>query len=227
MIETAQDSAVIQALDAEAYRLYYKPRTWLVHNSSVQTNIYGEPGDAVIGSDGVTSVPATRTFTSASKNFTTLGVSINDILEIYTEGSLDKGRYDIDAISSDHVLHIASNWPVGSLIALKFRVLMMGDRYSPFFQAIPFNIKLTPTEDDLKRFGIEQKGKPIDAIISMSILLCDRMGITPKIGDRFNYTYLGVDRQYEVLTLVKRDQIADSGIPLHYVGSASKTRDLY
>lgn len=228
MFSGLQDASIIAQMDAEHFFRYYTPKVWLVHNPTINKNLYGEPGTVILGADGVTSLKTTRQLSSASSDFITAGVGVNDVLEVYKADSGDFGRYLISTVNSLHIVTISADWPMGSLTGLNFRILAANERYVRAAAPIPFHVKLDPTEQELRKWGMEQKSEQkVDALLKLSILLCSRLGVTPKVGDRFDYTYNGVSRQYEVLTLIERDQITDSGIPMHYVGSATKTRDLY
>jgi hypothetical protein len=224
---SAQDAAIIKKMDEEHFRLYYTGRVWLVSNDALSRNIYSEPGNPIIGTDGATSVPANRIFTSATANFVTSKVIANSVLEIQDTDIEDNGRYLVISIIDLHNLVVDRNWPIGSSTGLSFKVLLMDEQYTRFSQLVPFHLKLDPSDYVLKKWGIEQKDKNIDAIFKMSILLCQDMGLTPKIGDRFNNVYGANTQQYEVMSIIERDQVADSGIPIHYMGTASRTREIY
>jgi hypothetical protein len=75
------------------------------------------------GLDGVTSVPATRTLTSASGTFTTAGsiVLVGDVLEVHEPSGLDNGFYVITNVAAT-VLTIDRDWPAGSLSNNDFTV---------------------------------------------------------------------------------------------------------
>lgn len=227
MFNCNQDVATVKKMDAEAFKLYYKPRVWLVHNNLITTNIYGEPGDPLTGSDGATSVPANRIFTSTGSDFVASGVVANCILELNDLEYSDNGRYKVVSVTDATHLVVDSDWPTGSLSSLDFRILYENEKYTAHTTPIPFHIKLDPSQWTLKKWGIEQKEQPIDALIKMSISVCEEYGLTPKIGDRFNYPYGALAQQYEVFSIIERDQVTDTGTPIHYVGTASKTRDVY
>lgn len=228
LVNTQQDSSFIAEMDAESFVRYYRPRVWRVNNQSIATSIYGEPGQTASGADGVTSVAATRRLTSASADFVTAGVKANDVVEVYhSDVSADNGRYKVASVVDLHTLTISEDWPDGGNTGLGYIVFLANEQYTAMVVPVPFQLKLDPSEQDLKKWGMESKSKPIDALIKLSILLCDRIGFVPKVGDRFDNEYNSVTQQYEVLTLIKRDQAADSSIPIHYIGSATKTRDIY
>lgn len=219
------DVAYMKARDAEKHRLYYQPRRWLVHGRDTTTiNLYGEPGAPVTGSDGVTSVPATRTLTSAGSDFVASGVQATDVLEVQdircdNSDINDKGRYSIVSVAST-ILTIDQDWPLGGGTALEFIVHILKERYTNFKQLVPFLVKLNPTEKMLSEWGITEKR---DAMIEMSVQLCEDIALVPKIGDRFTYPYAPREIQYEVKNLFEADQLSDSGDPLHYIGFASRT----
>lgn len=203
-----------------------------------KTNIYGEQGVAAEGpevgnsGDGSTSDPVDRKFTSNASNFVTSGVLKGDVLEIRNDDSdhefRDNGRYQVISVDSPTQLTVDKDWPQGNLHKLDFTVHMLMPRFLEFPQPIPFLCKLNPTEKLLKKWGISEKR---DAVIEMSIGLLDEVGLVPKIGDRFIFDYgepseVGVNRRqitYEVRNLFETDAYGDSGLPLHYVGLATRT----
>lgn len=72
------------------------------------------------GTNGASSVAATRTLTSAGATFDTDGVKVGNILEVH-EGTGDDGFYVIVDVTAT-VLTIDRNWPTGSLADLDFTV---------------------------------------------------------------------------------------------------------
>lgn len=74
----------------------------------------------VQAADGVTSIPATRTLTSATGDFITDGVKVGMVLEI-SGGSADDGFYVIVDVQAT-VLTVDRNWPTGSLSTLTFDI---------------------------------------------------------------------------------------------------------
>lgn len=70
--------------------------------------------------DGVTSVPATRTLTSAGGDFVNDGVVVGDVLEVH-EGGADDGFYSLVTVAAT-VLTIERDWPTGSLSNQDFTV---------------------------------------------------------------------------------------------------------
>jgi len=70
--------------------------------------------------DGATSIPATRTLTSATGDFVTDGVIVGDVLEVH-EGGADDGFYVLTAVAAT-VLTIDRDWPTGSLNNQDFTV---------------------------------------------------------------------------------------------------------
>ena len=221
---TIRDATFYRKRDAERFRLYCKPRRWLVETATITKNIYGEPGEPVTGTDGVTSIPATRQLVSSSSNFITSGVAVSDVLEIVTESAYsdDNGRYVIDQVVNATTLKINQDWPTGSISGLKFKVFFGDKRYTDFGQEIQFVIKLNPTEKELQKWGINEYRS---AKIVLSVELCESIGLVPKIGDRFVYTYGERNIHYEVLNLFESDQLGDSGLQLHYTGFAERTHE--
>lgn len=233
------DVKFLRGVDAEKHRLYYKARRYLVHQrDTTPTNIYGEPGEitsSVDGDDGVTSVAATRQFTSAGSDFVTAGVKANDILEILNapcddseSTDEDNGRYQILTVDSTTQLTITQDWPKGELNELDFKVHILFERYTELAQPVPLLVKLNPTQKELDKWGIDEKR---DAVLVFSIGLLEEIGLTPKIGDRFIYDYGQPDGgaasprviHYEIKNLFEADDHADSGWPLHYIGFATRT----
>jgi len=217
-----KDGRLWKSLAAERERLYRKPRRWLVHNDTINTNIYGEPGDPITGSDGVTSIPATRRLTSAASDFQTAGVQVSDILEIHDPACThtDNGRYQIDTVVDANTLEITEDWPVGSLTDLDFMVHFLKERFTEFPQMVPFLVKLEPTRQELTKWGLGEKR---DAIFVLSQKVCEDIGLEPKIGDRFIYEYDGSNIHYETQEMKPLDSLGDSGVVMHYVGGARRT----
>ncbi len=86
-----------------------------------KTGLRGATDDNLAtNTDGATSVPATRTLTSAGSTFDTAGVLVGDTLEVNTPGA-DDGFYTITVVAAT-VLTIDRDWPVGSLAAQTFTV---------------------------------------------------------------------------------------------------------
>lgn len=81
------------------------------------------------GTDGVTSIPAMRTLTSAGSDFIASGVRKGDILHIEEPDPVfpspdktgDNNRYFVTAVAQ-HALTVQKDWPVGGLSGLRFRV---------------------------------------------------------------------------------------------------------
>jgi hypothetical protein len=229
---SAVDANLYRKYSCEKHRLYYKPRAWLVHNTTVPLNIYGEPGIEITGTDGVTSTSSSRSFGSILVNFVTSHVGIGDILEIFKCGSdvdLDNkddteenGRYIIETVSTHYVI-VDRNWPVGNKSQLKFSIKIDQERYTQFSQPVPFLVKLNPPKDELLKWGIEEQR---DAQIVMSSYLCELIGLTPKIGDRFIYQYDTRNIHYEVVDLNEMDTVADSGLSIHLIGFCKRIEDV-
>ena len=75
------------------------------------------------GVDGATSVPATRTLTSAGSTFTTNGVAAGDIVLVNDTGDTgDNGVFVVESVTSETVLKVTRDWPEGSLSGLTFTV---------------------------------------------------------------------------------------------------------
>jgi hypothetical protein len=220
-----EDVAYMKERDAEKHRLFYQPRRWLVHGrDSTTINLYGEPGAPVSGSDGVTSAPATRTLTSAGSDFVASGVKATDVLEVQdircdVSDVNDQGRFGIVSVNPTWVT-IDQDWPLGNGTDLNFIVHILKENYTEFNQLVPFLVKLNPTEKELDGWGITEKR---DAMVELSIKLCEDVGLVPKIGDRFTYPYEPREIQYELKNLFEADQLSDSGVPMHYIGFATRT----
>lgn len=210
----------------EMHQAYYQPRRYFVHQrDTTPLNIYGEPGNLTVnGTDGTTSVPATRTFTSVGSNFSTAGVQATDVLEIVEESCNDgdNGRYSITVVTPT-VLTINEDWPTGSLSNLRFTVKVLKERFVEFAQTVAFHVKLDPTEKELLKWGIDEKRH---AKVVFSIELASDLGLTPKIGDRFEYPYEGRDIQYEIKNLFEDAQLGDDGTAMTYVGFATRTTNI-
>lgn len=72
--------------------------------------------------DGATSIPATRTLTSAGSSFITAGVVIGDCLELADVSSpADNGFYIVTNVAAT-ILTVDRNWPTGSLTGVTFTV---------------------------------------------------------------------------------------------------------
>lgn len=87
------------------------------------TSLQGSTDQSVVtGADGATSIPATRTLTSAGSAFTTAGtiVQIGDVVELH-DGTGDDGFYVVTAVAAT-VLTVDRDWPVGSLATVDFTV---------------------------------------------------------------------------------------------------------
>jgi len=218
-----RDAQYFRRRSAEKIRLYCKPRRWLVNNQNVTLNIYGETGTPITGTDGATSASAVRQFTSAAIDFAAAGVLPTDIVEIFVEvDDGENGRFVVESVISAHVLLVDRNWTVGNKTGRKFKVHFADERYVEFKQLVSFVVKLDPPSDDLTKWGIEEKR---DALVILSIELCNDMNLVPKIGDRFVYEYEDRNIHYEMKEIKLMDQLGDSGVPLHYVGGAMKTED--
>lgn len=94
-------------------------------NSSLSYTVYGNNSNSSTQleaqADGVTSVAATRTLTSALATFVTNGVRAGDSVVIQgTTG--DEGIYTIASVDSETQLTISENWPVGGLSTLTYEV---------------------------------------------------------------------------------------------------------
>lgn len=223
---SGKDARFFKKRSAEQARLYYPPLRWLVNNDTITLNLYGEPGNPISGIDGVSSDSVTQQFSSASVDFVDAGVGPGDILEIQTPACNDgdNGRYQISSVIDTNTLDIGEDWPLGELSALVYNVHFLKERYTEHPQLIPFLVKLRPTEKELTRWGIGEKR---DAMIVLSIQLCDEIGLIPKIGDRFLYPYQRSGRprtiHMEVKNLYEETQLSNSAVPIHYVGFAMRT----
>lgn len=216
-INLTRDALFYRKVAAEKARRRFTPRRWLTLNQSIPLNIYGEVGTSVLNAtDGITSIPATRTLSSATSNFLLAGVAVSDFVEVFkeTENDKDNGRYQIDQVVNANTLLIAQNWPNGSGTNLRFSVHLGHARYAEFPQLVPFEFHLNPNETMLEKWGISEKR---DGMAIIAIELCEQIGLQPKIGDRFVYPYGTHNIHYELDTLFEADSIGDTGIPLHYI----------
>jgi phage tail sheath protein FI len=94
-------------------------------NTSLDYEIYGSNSHSATQleaqSDGASSVPATRTLTSALASFVSNGVRAGDVVAV--EGTAgDEGWYTIASVDSETVLTISEDWPTGSLGTLVYEV---------------------------------------------------------------------------------------------------------
>ena len=223
---SGKDAKYYKERSAEKARLYYPPLRWLVNNDTITLNLYGEPGSPESGTDGATSVPSTRQLVSASADFVDAGVGPGDILEVETPACNDgdNGRYQIESVVDLNTLLISEDWPEGNLSDLVYNVHFLKERYIEWSQLIPIIVKLRPTEKDLTKWGI---GERRDAMIVMSIQLCDEIGLIPKIGDRFLYPYQRSGRprtiHMELKNLYEETQLTNSAVPVDYIGFAMRT----
>jgi len=79
----------------------------------------GTDQSMVTRTDGVTSIPGTKTLTSAGADFPASGVLVGDVVELV--GGADAGFYTITIVATT-VLTVCRNWPVGSLTSQTFTV---------------------------------------------------------------------------------------------------------
>lgn len=90
---------------------------------------------------------------------------------------------------------------------------------------LPFRLRLQPTEDDLSKFGLDEKR---DVMATFCRFLMEtEFDIEPKIGDRFGHRFLHpdgtiVEEQFEIKDVKRTDQWRDSGYFLRYVCFGSK-----
>lgn len=235
-----EDTKYYRRRCAEMHRLYHNPRRYLVHAPAGEDpispsapgpvtplNIYGEPGEietGIITTNGSTSAPATREFTSAGSTFITSGVKVSDILEIHDDAcDNDNGRYNIVSVDSETKLTVDVDWPQGGNPDIEFSIHILKERYTPFPQLVPFLVRLNPTEKELSKWGIDEKR---EAKIVISTELCEEIGLQPKIGDRFDYPYEGRVIQYEIKNLFEADQLGDGGEAVTFTGFATRTTNI-
>jgi len=219
------DFELTRRIDREAHWHLFTPRPWWVLDqlTPADRNLYGESKllTRCTGADGVTSLPANRTLTSAGTDFQALGVRTLDNLLL--PSGADAGSYSLVQVTQ-HGLKVDRNWPVGSLTAQAFTVRGPSHKYTPFGVHVPFYVKLDPPKDLLSKYGMDT---PRDALFVMSIPLLDDLGLVPKIGDRFDVWSERKFQQFEVLTITKEDTFNNAILSthsLHYIGSAMKTR---
>lgn len=212
-------------MDKDAHRHVLNPTKWWVidQGTALQRNIYGEPiiKTQASASDGVTSIPGTRSLYSISQDFEALGVQPADLLTI--TGSSDAGPYKVVTVSSNLII-VDEDWPVGSLTGLTFTIQNVYHVYTELSNFIPVYIRLNPTRDELEKYGLDEKR---DCIFTISKGVCDDLSFTPKIGDRFDIYSEGRIQQFEVLSLNSHDVDGNFEQPLHYVGTANKSRSVW
>jgi len=95
--------------------------------------------------DGATSIPATRTLTSAGGGFVAAGIKAGDVLLI-SEGGLDDGTYVIAEVTSDTVLTIDRDWPTGGLATQDFWVY---GRCAVAPHSVQFTVTITGTSAEV------------------------------------------------------------------------------
>jgi hypothetical protein len=226
---TDRDATYLRKRDAEQHRLYYKPKRWLVLTVDTDVlNIYGEPGDVATGTDGTSSVAASRQLVDPAATFITDGVKAGDIIEIFSsacDSDEDNGIYVVESVDSETQLTINQDWPEGENTGLGWRIESLTETYTEFDRPLPFLAKLNPTEQELQRWGLQEKR---DCLVTISIELFNEFGLyEPKIGDRFIYPYdvrFGIRNiHYEISELWPGDQVGDSAIAIHWLGAAKRT----
>lgn len=224
-----RDAMYLRRQDAEQHRLYYQAKRWLVLTQDTgKLNIYGEPGDVATGTAGVSSSAVTRQLTDSSATFVTDEVKAGDIIEIYSvacDSDEDNGKYVVESVDSETQLTINQDWPEGDNTGLGWRIESLTETYTEFERPLPFLVRLNPTEQELQRWGLQERR---DCLIVISIELWNQLGMyNPKIGDRFIYPYdvrFGIRNiHYEISELWPADQLGDSNIAMHWVGTAKRT----
>ena len=81
----------------------------------------------------------------------------------------------------------------------------------------PFRVELNPSRSLLKKWGFE---KPRDALVEFSTGVLDVVGVTPKIGDRFDFA----TEQYELMTHGAAAFVKNTKVPLRIRMAAMKAR---
>lgn len=219
-----RDHQVKRQEDLESFWRLFTPRQWWVLDqlSSGQRNLYGEPklNTLASGSDGATSVPGTRTLTSASADFVAAGIRTLDNVVIAL--GADAGSYGVAQVTQ-HVVTIDRNWPAGSQSSVGFIVRAPYHKFAKFGPLVPFRLHLEPPKDLLKKFGIDTER---DALLVMSIPVCTALGLSPKIGDRFDVNLSeNLVQQFQILTVSREDTLGEVATQLHFICTAEKTHD--
>lgn len=83
----------------------------------------GTDQSIVLGTDGVTSIPATREFNSAGSTFLASGVLAGDVLQLRKTAGADNGFYAIVTVNSETKVTVNRDWPTGSLTTQDFTIL--------------------------------------------------------------------------------------------------------
>jgi len=158
----------------------------------------GSDQEIATGTDGATSVPATRELSSATGDFVNDGVVAGDVVEIH-EGGADDGFYLITIVAAT-VLTVDRDWPTGSLSAQDFTV------YSSKVYAGSAGVTGTSSGR-----GFSHAGQNFTATVSAGDIL--RIHDTGDTGDNGLYvidsvdsdTALTVDRDWPVGSLTGLD----------------------
>jgi hypothetical protein len=88
---------------------------------------------------------------------------------------------------------------------------------------VPMLVALEPGQRTLDKWGLDTKA---EAVVTLSIAVCETMGLQPQVGDRFILVDPRSGRrvQYELMDPKPADYILNTGIPLHWVAAAKTCR---
>jgi hypothetical protein len=81
---------------------------------------------------------------------------------------------------------------------------------------VPMMVRLDPEQDLLDKFGIDE---PQESLITLSRKHMEGLGITPKIGDRFDLNNF----QFEFKTMKPGSWFSTTLVPCEYIATADKT----
>lgn len=173
----------------------------------------------VTGTDGATSVPATRTLTSAGSAFTTAGtiVQVGDVVEVHESGGADNGFYVITAVAAT-VLTIDRDWPTGSLASQDFTVWSAKKEEGTDGATSAINVRqLTSAGSTFTTNGV--KGSSTTNAEGDILVINEPSGST---GDNGVYLIVSVDSETQVT--VDRDWPAGSLTGLDFTIYSSNSR---
>ncbi len=142
------------------------------------------------GSDGATS--SGGVFSSAGSTFLTNGVGMSVTLEI-TSGD-DAGTYDVLEVTSENDLVVDGSFSNQPETTLNFKIYSLNlygepvvePTYTVVSPQIPIHIKIDPEAEELEKYGYDRTR---DAIIWFSAKILRDAGLSPKVGDRVNFTF--------------------------------------
>lgn len=214
LFNTPQDANYLRDRVSEYHSMIREPRR--LYQQKVMTEITGV--------DGLTSVAATRQFSSTGSDFT--DVLPGSVIRIRDEENIgDNGDFEVASVVDINTLLITADWPYGENDDLTFTVFYH-DTYgetrvedASFVPTvpIPFLIIQNPSEKVLTKYGVT---RDCDAVILFPAQMLDDEGVTPKQGDRF---IDDTGREHEITDVWPADRFSGSGIALRWVGGSKVT----